>query len=62
MRYRAPMPRPLKLPERLVVAFPEGTISAIDWIAGPGKRAEFIRQAVAEKLERIDPKRGRKPT
>lgn len=31
--------------------FPPGTFAAVDRLAGKGKRAAFIRQAVDEKIE-----------
>ena len=45
------MPTP-SYPEHMTVRLAEGTFAAIDEIAGPGKRAAAIREAVRQWLER----------
>jgi len=47
------MPKPELYPENLPARFRKGTVARIDKAIGsPRGRAEYIRRAVAEKLER----------
>lgn len=47
------MAKPQLYPDRLPARFPAGTLTRIDIVASPRHRAAFIRQAVAEKLDRL---------
>lgn len=49
--YKISMPTP-HLPDQTVARFPAGTLAAIDRLVKPGKRAEAIREAVRQWLER----------
>lgn len=44
--------RPGTTPEKMMVRFPAGAFARIDAVAGRGHRAEFIRDAVDQELQR----------